>query len=286
MTKFVIYKVTNVQNNKCYIGQTSKALNYRKRAHENCTRRKEGFLFHKAIRRHGTQHFKWEVLGYCKSKEEADNAEIICIEFFQSNDRRYGYNIHSGGNGGNSVTPENRERFCKAVKNALRCRTKEEKRRSLEKRKKTYLENNIMEKQVASFKKTLSQNPEIKRTSEKKRQKTINEKYDNFYKEMSEKRMLTEKANPDIQIQRSQSYKKTLRENPEILKNKAEMYKLNCFLRTIIQEKCNKIINYYTLDPSNLDPLIELPSNRAGGLLWLQFFAKLDSIYNEEKCIF
>jgi len=39
------------------------------------------------------------ILGYCESMDELNNAEKLCIEFFQSNNRIYGYNLTNGGEG-------------------------------------------------------------------------------------------------------------------------------------------------------------------------------------------
>jgi len=39
------------------------------------------------------------ILGYCETFNELNLAEKTCIEFYQSNDKKYGYNITDGGQG-------------------------------------------------------------------------------------------------------------------------------------------------------------------------------------------
>ena len=98
-----IYKVTNIQDKKVYIGQT---INFesRKKGHIHAALEKfdnnKKSLFYYAIRKYREQNFKWEILGYCETREELNEAEIECIWFFQSQNRIYGYNITSGGNWG------------------------------------------------------------------------------------------------------------------------------------------------------------------------------------------
>ena len=83
----LIYKVTNIQNRKVYIGQTVETLESRKSKHRydlgrrNCCKR-----FYNSIRKHGWHNFKWEVLGYCGSKEELD-------EWCGENGRKKLYNV-------------------------------------------------------------------------------------------------------------------------------------------------------------------------------------------------
>jgi len=95
-----IYKVTNIENNKCYIGQTaSKNPVYYIKNHFKCALKnkdKNKKNFYKAIRKYGEKNFKWEILGYCSSLEELNLAEELCIEFFKSNNYIYGYNMTSG----------------------------------------------------------------------------------------------------------------------------------------------------------------------------------------------
>jgi len=86
-----IYLIKDHYKNKIYIGQSTnlKTNNYFG----------SGIIIKRIskIRKH---HLQKIILGYCETKEELDEAEKICIEHFQSNDRRYGYNLSEGGSDG------------------------------------------------------------------------------------------------------------------------------------------------------------------------------------------
>ena len=104
-----IYKITNIMNGKCYIGQTTwEYEKYIKDHFKNASRNKDGGnkYFYKAIRKYRKRNFKWEILGFCDSKEELNEAEIEAIWFFRSFgsdgekiDSIYGYNLTKGGEG-------------------------------------------------------------------------------------------------------------------------------------------------------------------------------------------
>lgn len=93
----LIYKVTNIYNRKIYIGQTSRSLVERKCGHRYATITGSKHYFHLALRKYGFDMFKWEILGYCDSKEELLLTEVECIWFFDSNNPIYGYNQTKGG---------------------------------------------------------------------------------------------------------------------------------------------------------------------------------------------
>lgn len=83
----VIYKTTNLINNKIYIGQDSKNRpNYYG----------SGNLIKRAIQKYGKENFKKEILAWCFDKNHLDFLEKLYIEFFNSKIPN-GYNIHSGG---------------------------------------------------------------------------------------------------------------------------------------------------------------------------------------------
>lgn len=95
----LIYKITNLMNNKIYIGKTTE-FNEKKYF---CG----GQAINKAIKKYGKHNFKREILGYCSSLKELNEAEIECIYFFRSfgsdgvkPDNIYGYNLTAGGDGG------------------------------------------------------------------------------------------------------------------------------------------------------------------------------------------
>jgi len=112
----IIYKITNIQNNKCYIGYTTvkNYLKYIDKHFEDALLgKKKTKYFYNAIRKYGKQNFKIQILGktVCNIKEELKKqikkAEIESIWLFRSFgsdgetfDNIYGYNITKGGDGG------------------------------------------------------------------------------------------------------------------------------------------------------------------------------------------
>jgi len=120
-----IYKVTNIQNNKCYVGKT-KNFKQRQKSHEKNSIKGSHNYFRNALATYGLHNFRWEILGYCESKEELNMAEIICIEFFQSNNSIYGYNKTKGGDGGDTFSFVSKEKQeSRRLKIKLKPRTEE-----------------------------------------------------------------------------------------------------------------------------------------------------------------
>lgn len=87
----IIYKITNLVNNKIYIGQTTSTLE--KRWKEHC---KRGFLLTKAIKKYGEENFIYEALCNCNSIEELNLKEVEFISLEKSISPN-GYNLNSGG---------------------------------------------------------------------------------------------------------------------------------------------------------------------------------------------
>ena len=65
----IVYKATNKINNKVYIGITTKTLEHRKSIHKKDSKTKNTY-FYKAIRKHGFDYIKWEVIDTALSIEE------------------------------------------------------------------------------------------------------------------------------------------------------------------------------------------------------------------------
>ncbi len=85
----VIYKTTNLINNKIYIGQDSK---------NNPEYIGSGLQLLRAIKKYGKDNFKKEIVEECSSREQLDEREIFWINFYNSTNRHVGYNITEGGN--------------------------------------------------------------------------------------------------------------------------------------------------------------------------------------------
>lgn len=91
----VIYKITNLINGKIYIGKNkSNDPNYYG----------SGSLIKLAIEVHGKENFKKEILESCQSESDVNEREKFWIKKLQANVRHIGYNVTSGGDGGDTFT--------------------------------------------------------------------------------------------------------------------------------------------------------------------------------------
>ena len=91
----VIYKITNLINGKIYVGKNkANDPNYYG----------SGSLIKQAIKIHGKENFKKEILESCQSEEEFNKREKFWIEKLQANIRHIGYNMMPGGDGGDTFT--------------------------------------------------------------------------------------------------------------------------------------------------------------------------------------
>lgn len=96
---YCIYKVTNKENGKIYIGKTND-FERRKREH---LKRKSDHLFSRAIQKYGESSFLWEIMeSGIETRKEASKRERYWIERFRSYYRwedSNGYNMTFGGDG-------------------------------------------------------------------------------------------------------------------------------------------------------------------------------------------
>lgn len=97
MNKFLLYKITNLINNKIYIGVQS--FSNRKGTEYFGS----GIRIKNAIKKYGIENFKKDILETFSSEIEAYNREreIVNVEFLKRKDI---YNINLGGKGGWSAT--------------------------------------------------------------------------------------------------------------------------------------------------------------------------------------
>ena len=98
----VIYKITNLINNKIYIGQTWKTEPQRWQEHVwrafNDPSNDSIYLCN-AIKKYGKENFKREIIDESNSVEELNNKEINYIKQYNTTDPNIGYNICIGGSG-------------------------------------------------------------------------------------------------------------------------------------------------------------------------------------------
>src|SRR3990167_2187236 len=95
--KNIIYKVTCLINNKCYIGRTIFNIERRKDVHLRAAASGCKNKFYNALRKYQPECWKWEVLYENVSKNLLNAMErwMICIY----NSYKCGYNSTKGGDG-------------------------------------------------------------------------------------------------------------------------------------------------------------------------------------------
>ena len=107
---FTVYKHTS-PSGKVYIGITSVDVKDRWMSGHGY---RHNSYFENAIKKYGWNNIKHEILLTELSKDEAENAEIELIKQFNSNDRKYGYNIESGGNSQGRMSEETKDKIRKS----------------------------------------------------------------------------------------------------------------------------------------------------------------------------
>ena len=113
--QMIIYKATNIINNKSYIGQTTRSLEKRMEAHIYSS--KSGKTpFMKSMRKYGPENYKWTILCRCSSKEMLNTMEYFYITHYKTHIDDGGYNLTWGGEGtvGHKHTDESKEKMCLA----------------------------------------------------------------------------------------------------------------------------------------------------------------------------
>jgi len=91
----IIYKITNLLNNKIYIGQDK---------NNNPSYFGSGKAIMSAIKKYGKKYFIKEILSVCENVDDMNEKEIYWISFFNSTDKKIGYNISKGGKEGDRQT--------------------------------------------------------------------------------------------------------------------------------------------------------------------------------------
>ncbi len=90
-----IYKITNKNNNKCYIG-LSKNIEERWERHKTNYKYEPNKILYKAFTKYGLESFEFEIIEKC-SEEELGKRETYWIEYYHS--YHFGYNRTMGGEG-------------------------------------------------------------------------------------------------------------------------------------------------------------------------------------------
>lgn len=105
-----IYLTTNMINNRKYIGQKTGGFNPKYYG--------SGIILKQALKVYGKNNFSIDVLAEAKNKNELNELEKYFIERFSACESHEFYNIHEGGNGGNTkagYTEEEMKMFGKKI---------------------------------------------------------------------------------------------------------------------------------------------------------------------------
>ena len=94
--KYIVYKISNSINNKVYFGITQQSLKVRWQQHK-CNSNKKSYYLYNAIKKHGFENFKIEVVFYANDKDEMFTKEQELIKEYKSNHSDFGYNNSIGG---------------------------------------------------------------------------------------------------------------------------------------------------------------------------------------------
>lgn len=112
----IIYKATNLINNKLYIGKTVGPLYRRKYTHWHDAKRGDNIYFHRALLKYGKNNFKWDVLCKCDSRTKL----LLLEKFYIAIYKKFSilYNMTDGGEGciGLEKTAEHKRKISESHK--------------------------------------------------------------------------------------------------------------------------------------------------------------------------
>ena len=151
----IIYKTTNLIDNKIYIGKSFK---------NDPKYFGSGIHIKNAIRKYGIENFRKEILEICINEKDLNEKEIYWIDFYKSRNKEIGYNIAKGGNGGHNYgNIEVSEKISKSVKNKPKNWNKESKILWINKLKQSLLGKNVGKRSKETCEKMSKNRKGIKR---------------------------------------------------------------------------------------------------------------------------
>lgn len=112
-----IYKITNLINNKIYIGKTTQSYKrLLKRYNDEVLYVKNNRPIINAIRKYGIVNFQFEIISSCLNLQFLNELEINTIKQYNSTNHSIGYNITPGGDGISNPSPELRYKMGKGTR--------------------------------------------------------------------------------------------------------------------------------------------------------------------------
>jgi group I intron endonuclease len=121
----IVYKITNNDNKKVYIGVTSKTFDERMKGHRN---NKLKTKFNNALKKYGWENFTKEVIEEVDTLDELFERETFWIDFYNSYSD--GYNSTLGGEVSPMLFDQNKSKLSNTIKKRLQ--TKEQKMQQVE----------------------------------------------------------------------------------------------------------------------------------------------------------
>lgn len=115
-----IYRITNLLNNKVYIGQT-KDPKTRWSRHKSDAKlnKKTNYHLYDSMRKYGIDNFLFEIIVQTQNIENIDCLEIDCINLYNSTDPNIGYNNSPGGQSNKLVSKSTREKISNSLKGRI-----------------------------------------------------------------------------------------------------------------------------------------------------------------------
>jgi group I intron endonuclease len=103
---FFIYLIFNTKNGKMYIGKTNdlhiRWITHKRVAKGGKDKYHEFSVIHQAIVKYGVENFEFLCIQDFKNENEAYLAEIYWINFYNTRNSKFGYNVSPGGIGSGS----------------------------------------------------------------------------------------------------------------------------------------------------------------------------------------
>ena len=115
-----IYKITNIQNNKVYIGQTIRPIKERFKRHLNdALNNIIDTHFARAIRKYGKENFVLEQIDIAQNQEELNKKEQYWIKFYDAVNTGYNETDAISKCGGNTYQSKTKEEM-EVIKEKIR----------------------------------------------------------------------------------------------------------------------------------------------------------------------
>lgn len=199
-----IYKITNMVNNKCYIGYDSGDIDSQKRwlYHQKNYKYATTKVLYLAMQKYGLENFMYEVIEQVDTPEQLIDREIFHINMTQSHLPNFGYNRTLGGDGGDTFSNRTKE---------SQDLTRERMRESTIvqwQNKDTDSRNDLLEH--------LRNAKWINTTPEDRKQKTAHLHTEEVYRKKSESLKQFYKDHPEIKKNKSQRFREWHKANPEL----------------------------------------------------------------------